>query len=121
MSPGRVAQSVARLTQESEVPGPIPDKAIYIRFSFRWFKKDSMFVHLVQVNRLGGLSLPRNNVVRVTDRPDRTIAVYRGCKATNRHQQQSLRCPLEVLKPHMFVKEVSPVVWNFDKDYYAFT
>ena len=33
--PGRVAQSVARLTQEQEVPGSIPGPAIYFRFSFR--------------------------------------------------------------------------------------
>ena len=35
-------------------------------------------MHLVLVNPLGGLSLPRNSVVRVTDRPDMTIAVYHG-------------------------------------------
>ena len=29
--------------------------------------------HLVLVNGLGGLSLPRNSVVRLTDRPDMTI------------------------------------------------
>ena len=35
MSPGRVAQSVARLTEEPEVPGSIPGPATYFRFSFR--------------------------------------------------------------------------------------
>ena len=35
-------------------------------------------MHLVPVDRLGGLSLPRNSVVRSTDHPDMTIAVYRG-------------------------------------------
>ena len=39
-------------------------------------------MHEVLVNRLGGLSLPRNSVVRVTDRPDMTLAVYRGRKTT---------------------------------------
>ena len=34
----------------------------------------------VLVNRLGGLSLPRKSVVRLTDRPDMTIEVYRGRK-----------------------------------------
>ena len=34
----------------------------------------------VLVNRLGGLSLPRKSVVRLTDRPDMTLDVYRGCK-----------------------------------------
>ena len=33
--PGRVAQSAARLTQEPEVPGPIPGPVSYFRFSFR--------------------------------------------------------------------------------------
>ena len=36
----------------------------------------------VLVNRLGGLSLPRKSVVRLTDRPDMTIDVYRGRKTT---------------------------------------
>ena len=37
----------------------------------------------VLVNRLGGLSLPRKSVVRLTDRPDMTLDVYRGRKTTN--------------------------------------
>ena len=35
---------------------------------------------------LGGL--PRNSVVRITDRPNMTSAVYCGRKASNQHQQQ---------------------------------
>ena len=38
------------------------------------------YVHEVLVNRLGGLSLPRKSVVRLTDRPDMTLDVYRGRK-----------------------------------------
>ena len=45
------------------------------------------YVHEVLVNRLGGLSLPRKSVVRLTDRPDMTLDVYRGRKTTI--QQQS--------------------------------
>ena len=41
------------------------------------------YVHEVLVNRLGGLSLPRKSVVRLTDRPDMTLDVYRGRKTTN--------------------------------------
>ena len=33
--PGRVAQSVARLTPEPKAPGSIPGPATYFRFSFR--------------------------------------------------------------------------------------
>ena len=45
-------------------------------------------MHEVLVNRLGGLSLPRKSVVRLTDRPDMTLDVYRGSKTTNQQQQQ---------------------------------
>ena len=47
-------------------------------------------MHEVLVNRLGGLSLPRKSVVRLTDRPDMTIDVYRGRKTTMQQQQQWL-------------------------------
>ena len=47
-------------------------------------------MHEVLVNRLGGLSLPRKSVVRLTDRPDMTLDVYRGRKTTIQ-QQQNLR------------------------------
>ena len=48
-----------------------------------WRRK---YVHEVLVNSLGGLSLPRKSVVRLTDRPDMTLDVYRGCKTTNQQQ-----------------------------------
>ena len=41
----------------------------------------------VPVNPLGGLSLPRKSVVRLTDRPDMTIDIYRGRKTTTQQQQ----------------------------------
>ena len=44
-------------------------------------------MHEVLVNRLGGLSLPRKSVVRLTDRPDMTLDVYRGRKTTMQQQQ----------------------------------
>ena len=46
-------------------------------------------MHKVLVNRLGGLSLPRKSVARLTDRPDMTLDVYRGRKTTI--QQPRLR------------------------------
>ena len=46
------------------------------------------YVHEVLVNRLGGLSVPRKSVVRLTDRPDMTLDVYRGRKTTMQQQQQ---------------------------------
>ena len=42
-------------------------------------------MHEVLVNRLGGLSLPRKSVVRLTDRPDMILDVYRGRKTTMQH------------------------------------
>ena len=45
-------------------------------------------MHEVLVYRLGGLSLPRKSVVRLTDRPDMTLDVYRGRKTTKQQQQQ---------------------------------
>ena len=47
-----------------------------------------MCVHEVLVNRLGGLSLLRKSVVRLTDYPDMMLDVYRGRKTT---QQQLIK------------------------------
>ena len=47
------------------------------------------YVHKVLVNRLGGLSLPRKSVVRLTDRPDMTLNVYRGRKTTKQTNKQT--------------------------------
>ena len=43
-------------------------------------------MHEVLVNRLRGLSLPRKSVVRLTDRPDMTLDVYRGRKTSMQQQ-----------------------------------
>ena len=45
-------------------------------------------MHEVLVKRLGGLRLPRKSVVRLTDRPDMTLNVYRGRKTATKQQQQ---------------------------------
>ena len=41
-------------------------------------------------NRLGGLNLPRKSVVRLTDRPDMALDVYRGRKTTTQQQPKYL-------------------------------
>ena len=46
-------------------------------------------MHEVLVNRLGGISLPRKSVVRLTDHPDMTLDVNRGIKTTTQQQQPS--------------------------------
>ena len=81
----------SKLTHKSGVLGSLPGLATYFRFSFRFFKKEVIsywqkYVHKVLVNRLGGLSLPRKSVVRLTDRPDMTLDVYRGRKTTIQQQ-----------------------------------
>ena len=48
-------------------------------------------MHEVLVNRLGGLSLPRKSVVRLTDRPDMTLDVYCGRKTTIQQQISDMR------------------------------
>ena len=47
-------------------------------------------MHEVLVNGLGGLSLPRKSVVRLTDRPDMTLDVYRGLKTTIQRKIQEI-------------------------------
>ena len=47
-------------------------------------------MHELLVNRLGGLSLTRKSVVRLTDRPDMILDVYRGRKTTTQKQQQQV-------------------------------
>ena len=58
----------------------------------------------VLVNRLGVLTLPRKNVVRLTDRPDMTLDVYRGCKTTTQTIQTKdwLNISEMFLKPFSF-------------------
>ena len=46
-------------------------------------------MHLVTGNLLWG-GLPRNSVERITDRPDMTSAVYRGCKAQTNKQTKDI-------------------------------
>ena len=58
-------------------------------------------MHEVLVNRLGGLSLPRKSVVRITDRPDMTLDVYCGRKITIQQQQQIF---LDRVKPHLIAE-----------------
>ena len=60
-------------------------------------------MHEVLVNRLGGLSLPRKSVVRLADRPDMTLDVYRGRKTTMQQQQQQPTTVILILKFEEFM------------------
>ena len=81
---GRVGQLVAGLIQEPEVQGSIrvqphtsvSPSADSRRADVSYWQK---YVHEVLVNRLGGLSLPRKSVIRLTDCPDMTIVTVVYC------------------------------------------
>ena len=59
-------------------------------------------MHEVLVNRLEGLSLPRKSVVRLTDRPDMTLDVYRGRKTTIQHHKD--------YKIHVVLNDLLPYI-----------
>ena len=60
-------------------------------------------MHEVLVNRLGGLSLPRKSVVRLTDRPDMTLDVYRGRTTTIQPTNQRPNDILLMLMRHNII------------------
>ena len=79
----QVVQSVVHVTQEPEVQGstPVPPHTFISPSADSrgavvscWRK----YVHRVLVNHLGGPSLSRKSVVRLTDRPNITTDVYCG-------------------------------------------
>ena len=83
--PGRIAQSACHLTRKSGswVRYPVWQHTFVSPSAFSrkavvsyWPK----YVHEVLVNHLGGLSLPRKSVVRLTDHPNMTLDVYCGRK-----------------------------------------
>ena len=69
-------------------------------------------MHEVLVNRLGGLSLPRKNVVRLTDRPDMTLDVYRGRKTAMQQQQQFSQIVFPAVPPFGY-SELLPLLRVF--------
>ena len=75
-------QKDMRLDTKTYLTGHIPS-AFSRRAVVSYWRK---YVHEVLVNRLGGLSLPRKSVVRLTDHPDMTLDVYRGRKTTIQQQ-----------------------------------
>ena len=84
---------VAHLTHRSEVLGSVlvwphtfvSSSADSRGADVRYWRKN---VHKVLVKGLGGLSLPRKSVARLTDRPDTTLDVYCGRKTTTQQQQK---------------------------------
>ena len=67
-------------------------------------------MHEVLVNPLGGLSLPRKSVVRLTDCPDMTLDVYHGRKPTTQQKQQHIS-PDRFYPRHAILLE--QVQWTF--------
>ena len=88
--PGHVVQSVEHLTPKSWVRYPVwPHTFVSPSADSRWAVASywRKYVQEVLVNCLGGLSLPRKSVVRLTERSDMTLDVYHGRKTTK--QQNS--------------------------------
>ena len=70
-------------------------------------------MHKVLINRLGGLSLLRKSVVRLTERPDMTLDIYRGRKTTI---QQKIQSTFLVVFFYVMVEN-----WKHLKDTLAFS
>ena len=62
-------------------------------------------MHEVLVNRLGGVSLPRKSVVRLTDRPDMTLDVYCGRKTTIQQRCNFTGKLSSIIKEHFIEKK----------------
>ena len=94
-TPGRVAQSWVRypIWPHTFVSPSADSSGEVVSY---WRK----YVREVLVNRFGDLSLPRKSAVRLTDRPDMTLDVYRGRKTTTTQQQQQ---PQQYAPPANFV------------------
>ena len=71
-------------------------------------------MHEVLVNRLGGLSLPRKSVVRLTDRPNMTLDVYRGRKTTMQQLQKNT-CDLLVKVLSVTIMKYSKLLKTFNR------
>ena len=69
-------------------------------------------MHEVLVNRLGGLSLPRKSVVRLTDRPDMTFDVYRGRKTTIQQQRHAISRVIPHVVTFLLTALVAPINRN---------
>ena len=70
-------------------------------------------MHKVLVNRLGGLSLPRKSMVRLTHRTDIILDVYRG-RITTTQQQQIHYIPL--IDKRFLVNQPSGFYYSYQTD-----
>ena len=66
-------------------------------------------MHEVLVNRLGGLSLPRKSVIRLTDRPNMTLDVYRGLKQQCNNKKSTAILPCSVFRQTEIVMKVNAI------------
>ena len=76
-------------------------------------------MHEVLVNRLGGLSLPRKSVVRLTDRPAMTLDVYRGRKTTMQQMQLPTSNMVEIPLNHFSDAAEKLFHFSSNKIYFA--
>ena len=132
--PIKVAYSLVRIADPSWVRYPVwqhtfvSPSAFSRRAVVSYWRK---YVHEVLVNRLGGLSLPRKSVVRLTDRPDMTLDVYRGRKITIQQQYRpiSLDCSVVLVdyicdkagqaELSLFDSHLTPGIFSRDTNNYS--
>ena len=65
-------------------------------------------MHEVLINCLGGVSLPRKSVVRLTDYPAMTLDVYHGRKTTTTERGSILRAEMKITEVvWMLIKQLN--------------
>ena len=74
-------------------------------------------MHLVLVNRSGGLNLPRNSVVRITARSDLTIAVVHIKQQINNNND--MFCKAEGLYQYVLHKHGSNIPFVYFDNLFA--
>ena len=85
---GCVVQSVVHMTQSARCPGFDTRSSHLLLFLFLLIQEGQLSVTgesmctKYWLTAQKGRSLPKDSVVRLTDHPEMTIVVYRGCKAT---------------------------------------
>ena len=72
-------------------------------------------MHEVLVKCLGGLSLPRKSVIRLTDRSEMTIVVYCGAKTTTQQQQPKYQGDINLLNVLLSTTVSLNSEWIFTK------
>ena len=77
-------------------------------------------MHKVLVNLLGGLSLPRKSVDRLTDRHKMTLDVYRGCKTTTTNQRSAINVNKLNMETAQLQMRQLPYFFSYRMEFFSF-